>query len=147
MVDNLQIWGFEVQVEYHLSASLFFHRTTHWCIFKKINFFYFQFSISQFTWQILSNQMNQIESWIMHRCCAWVWKRNFLTNVSIRKFHDKHHNIGMKRCVWLPSCLLWVTIILNMIAKILSMMCKNLVYVHSHFNKKIFMAIWMVMMM
>ena len=24
---------------------------------------------------IVSNQTNQIESWLKHRCCAWVWKR------------------------------------------------------------------------
>ena len=41
-----------------------------------INFFYFQFSVSQSTWQIWqTNQTNQIESWIKHRCCAWVRKR------------------------------------------------------------------------
>ena len=44
-----------------------------------INFFYFQFffhnSHDKFDRQIIvSNQINQIESWIKHRCCAWVQK-------------------------------------------------------------------------
>ena len=48
--------------------------------FFKINFFFFNFlfhnSIDKFSRQIIvSNPKNQIESWIKHRCCAWVQKR------------------------------------------------------------------------
>ena len=51
----------------------------HFFIFKN-QFLFFQFSVSQFTWQIwLTNNSIKSnkpkESWIKHRCCAWVQKR------------------------------------------------------------------------
>ena len=49
-----------------------------------IFFVYFQFSVSQFTWQIWNTnnsikKIKQIESWRKHRCCAWVQKELVFT--------------------------------------------------------------------
>ena len=67
-----------VKVGHHIGLRYFWHTIglVQGIVIIKINFFYFQFSVSQFTWQIWqTNQTNQIESWIKHRCCAWVQKR------------------------------------------------------------------------
>ena len=105
---ELQMW---VKANRWLGYSHVIRRVTYWgWFFQKINFFYFQFSVSQFTWQIWhtnnsikSNKLNRIMR--KCRCCAWVWKkisRHWGSNSQPMTWHGAVHRWS----VWDPSAIL-----------------------------------------